>query len=184
MKDFDINVPYYAYAEMGEREKFEIDFVINYSNLEEKDYFSETPLEDRPFRDVKALMAAFSGNDAEEFAKVLFSMPDYDEKKMMNAPAWKSILSIQAITNNLINLINIENEMLTSKVPDNKYAGQIEQIDFSMFDGEYVQTRELADKDITKFEAIRNLPYKNCLIELIYRQKESDLEKLILKTQK
>ena len=53
-----------------------------------------------------------------------------------------------------------------------------------MFDGEYVQTRELADKDITKFEAIRNLPYKNCLIELIYRQKESDLEKLILKTQK
>ncbi len=181
-KEFDIEIPYLAYTMLDERSKFEIDFVINYSHLEEKDYFSEIELEDRNFGFVKSLMASFSNGDNEEVMKLLFTLPEYDEKVFSISPAWKVILTIQYIGNKIAELIKIENEMLSSQVQDNKYSGQIEQIDFSLFDTEYIQLRELANKDITKFDEIRSLPYARCLIELIYRQKEADLEKLIMKT--
>ena len=180
----DIDVPFLTYTGMSEKERFDIEFVINYSNLEEKDYFSETSLEDRSFGFVKSLMGAFMNDEMDEMMKILMSLSDYAEHKITSAPAWKVILTLQFITKKVSDLIAIENEMLTSKVQDNKYVGQIDQIDFSMFDAEYVQTRELANKDITKFEAIRALPYKSCLIELIYKQKESDLDRLIMKSMK
>lgn len=180
--EIDINIPYFFYSTLDEKRRFEIDFVINYSNLEEKDYFSDIELEDRSFSFVKSLMDSFMNDDFQDVMKALFTLPEYDEKKFSTSPAWKVILTIQYLTKKIADLIKIENEMLVSKVQDNKYNGQIEQIDFSMFDSEYMQVRELSNKDITKFEEIRKLPYKSCLIELIYRQKEADLDRLIMKT--
>lgn len=180
----DINVPYFFYLSLDEKKRYEIDFQVSYSNLEVKDYFCEIPLEDRSFGFVKDLMSFYAENEVEEIMKLFFSLPEYEEKEIMQAPAWKSILTIQNLFDKIESLINIEVQMLTPAVPNDKYAAQIEQIDFSMFTNEYTQTRELAGKDITKFEEVRNLPYKNCLIELTYRQKESDLERLVMNTKK
>lgn len=180
----DINVPYCFYLNLDESKRYEIDFQINYSNLEEKDYFCDVPLEDRSFGTVKDLMTYYAEQDIKNVLATIFSLPEYDESEIMKAPAWKAILTVQHLLNKIEDLINIEIKMLTPAVQNDKYAAQIEQIDFSIFTNEYTQTRELANKDITKFEEVRNLPYKNCLIELAYRQKESDLEKLIMSTKK
>lgn len=180
----DINVPYFFYLSLDESKRYEVDFQVTYSNLEVKDYFCEVPLEDRSFGTVKELMTYYADKDVESILNVLFSLPEYDKQEIMHAPAWKAILTIQNFFDKIENLINIEVQMLTPAVTNDKYAAQIEQIDFSIFTNEYTQTRELAGKDITKFEEIRQLPYKNCLIELTYRQKESDLEKLVMSTKK
>lgn len=184
IKDIDINIPYSIYCLLPEEQKFEVDFLVQYSNLEDKDYFCEIPLEERSFGFVKELMSAFIENDTIEIANLIFSLKEYDEKIISSAPAWKSIKTMQYIANKVNELILVENQMLTPQVQDNKYKGFIEQIDFSVFSQEYTQVRELAHNDITKFEEIRKLPYKSCLIELIYLQKQNDLDRLIMKSTK
>lgn len=184
IKDIDINIPYALYCMLSEEQKFEIDFLVQYSNLEDKDYFSEIQLEERSFGFVKELMSSFIDGNTEEVAELIFSLSEYNREKISAEPAWKVLKTIQFIAKKINELILVENEMLTPLIQDDKYKMYIDQVDFSVFSSEYTQVRELAHGDITKFEAIRNLPYQSCLIELIYLQKQSDLDKLIMSSKK
>lgn len=182
---FDIiNLPYSMYVALSDEKKKEIDFILSYSDIEEKDYYSTTKLEDREFGFVKQLMECFINDELEELAKLIFSLPEYDEKKILSEPIWKVLISMKFLVCKINELIEIEGQMLTPSVQGEDYSGYIEQVDFSMFNNEYTQTRELANNDILKFEEIRKQPYKNCLVELIYRQKQNDLEKLIMNSKK
>lgn len=181
-RDIDINIPYSVYGILPEDDKFQVDFIVEYSNLEEKDYFSNIPLEGREFGFVKGLMQYFIDGRFDDLMKELFSLPDYDETKVLSAPAWKVILTLKYIATKLNNLLLVESKMLTPMVNDGKYDDFIAQVDFSMFNTEYNQVRELAKGDILKFDEIRKLPYDKCIVELIYIQKQNDLDKLIMKS--
>lgn len=179
-EDIDINIPYAIYCVLGEKDKFDIEFCVQYSNLESKDYFSKTPLEEREFGKIKELISFFTKGEIEEMLSTLFTIEDYEEEKFKFAPVWKVLKTLEFLFEKISNLMKIENEMLTPMVQDDKYKCFIEQVDFSMFDNEYTQVRELANGDITKFDEIRKQPYANCLVELIYLQKQNDLDRLIM----
>ena len=181
-KDANINIPYGIYETLSENDRFQIDFIIEYGNIESKDYFSSIPLEEREFEFVKEMMQYFDDGKFDEIVKMLFGLPEYDVKTISMAPAWKVIVTLKFITGKIAKLSTIENKMLTPLNPDGKYDDYLAQVDFSMFNTEYIQVRDLAGGDILKFDEIRKLPYNKCLVELIYKQKQSDLDNLIMKS--
>lgn len=173
----------YLYC-LSEDEKFGHDFQVNYGPkdvFEMKDWFSDTPLESRSFETVKSLMEAVKDKDVTKFIELIYAIDDYSLENMKTECAYKAILTLRYLYEHTEKLIDIETEMLTS-LAGNKYGAQIEQVDFSMFTEEWMQLKSLSDGDITKFDSIRKLPYESCLVDLIYRQKKSDLEEMILKS--
>ena len=181
-KDANINIPYGIYETLSENDRFQIDFIIEYGNIESKDYFSSIPLEEREFGFVKEMMQYFVNGKFDEIVKMLFGLPEYDVKTISKAPTWKVIVTLKFITDKIAKLSAIENKMLTPLNPDGKYDDYLAQVDFSMFNTEYIQVRDLAGGDILKFYEIRKLTYNKCIVELIYKQKQSDLDNLIMKS--
>lgn len=180
MKTADIK--YSEYLSLSDKEKSEVDFWITYGTYKHKDYISTIALEDRPFIDIKLLEIALLNNNIDEFSKIVGEWKDFGEKRLCNRKTYEVIITFKYIIDKIMNFINMENEMLVSKVSGTDYSQYTEQVDFSMFPNYYSQIRTLADGDITRFEEIKQCKYSDCLTELIYRQKEDDLHKLINKS--
>lgn len=179
-----ININYQQYLELTEEQREYYDFLMEYGivdgeRLKVKDYISDKPFEDNSFEFVKDSMRKLSNGNINELLTTILSLPEYAVTiENPKTPAWKIILTTKYIIEKLTQLITMESNMLVSRTPS-PYTMQIEQIDFSMFNQEWVQLNDLADGDITKFDTIRKLKYSECFVQLLYRQKQNDLQQLI-----
>lgn len=171
------NITFGEYIKLDEIAKMDYDFAVKYGYFEIKDYISDVSLEDRSFELVKHLMD--SENEEELIAKI-YEIDEYAEDKIVKLPFWQVIITFRYLIEHIVKLIKIENDILQSKVPSyTDYSDKIAYIDFSMFPNYYTQLRALAKDDITKFEAIKQMKYSDCIVELLYLNKENDLQKMI-----
>ena len=116
----------------------------------------------------------------EELILKIYEIDEYAEDKIVNLPFWKVILTFRFLLEHIVKLIKIENDILQSKVPSlQDYSDKIAYVDFSVFPNYYAQLRTLALNDITKFKAIKQMKYSDCVVELLYLAKENDLQRLI-----
>lgn len=183
MRLVDINTTYEQFLKLNEEDKFGYTFQVTYGKFEKRDYFSETPLEQRSFRTVKTLMSAAADN---EFALVneIFKIEDYSLDKVLKRPAYEFLKTLEFICEKIVAFAEMENTQLVPQVQGKDYSAQLEQVDFSVFDEEFIQTYSLANGDVTKFEEVRNTPYETCFVTLLYQQKTSDFEKLVMQASK
>lgn len=179
-----LEISYLVFSQMDKDYQEDYLFTLNYmkNGPELKDYFSTVDLSDRSFIFVKQLEQAYISNNNEEIFQLITSLPEYKEEVVVNASAYKFLNTLKYILNRVEEIINIENEMLVSSVQSDDYSMYIEQIDFSMFPRYYSEVRELANNDITKFKEIEQMKYSDCLVELIFRQKQNDFERLVMKS--
>lgn len=179
-----IDINYATYLQMTEDQQYEYNFVLTYMKNAPviKDYFSSMDLTDRPFVFVKELQDAFINDNNEELYSILTSIPEYSQEFFLASPAYKVIHTLSYILSRIQTTLTVESEMLVSHVNNEDYTSFVEQVDFSMFPRYYSELRELAENDITRFETIKQMKYSDCLVELIYRQKQSDFERLVMKS--
>lgn len=171
------NITFGEYMLLDETAKSDYDFAVKYGDFEIKDYVSDISLEDRSFELVKNLM---DSQNEEELISKIYEIDEYAECKIVDLPFWQVILTFRFLLEHIVKLIKIENDVLQSKVPSYvDYSDKIAYVDFSMFPNYYAQLRALAKDDITKFEAIQQMKYSDCIVELLYLTKENDLQKLI-----
>ena len=171
------NITFGKYIKLDETAKSDFDFAVKYGDFEIKDYVSNISLEDRSFEVVKNLM---DSENEEELISKIYEIDEYTEDKIVNLPFWKVILTFRYLLEHIVKLIKIENDVLASKVPSYvDYSDKIAYIDFGMFPNYYTQLRLLSQNDITKFEAIKQMKYSDCIVELLYLNKENDLQKMI-----
>ena len=171
------NITFGKYIKLDEIDKMDYDFAVKYGDFIIKDYVSDIALEDRSFELVKNLMD--SENDEELITKI-YEIDEYTEDKIVNLPFWKVILTFRYLIEHIVKLIKMENDMLQSKVPSYiDYSDKISYVDFSIFPNYYTQLRLLAKDDITKFDDIKQIKYSDCIVELLYLAKETDLQKMI-----
>ena len=159
---------------------FLVDFgIFDGEKLKEDDYIYGKPLAELPFEKVKSFMTLYAAGDIQQIMQDIM-----DEKGLefiLGMKAWQVILSFRKILRDIEKLVEIENNTLTSQFPS-EFSGLAEQVDFSMFNQEYFQLNDLADGDITKFETIRKMPYKECFVQLLYVFKNNEFEKAVTKS--
>lgn len=180
----DINIPYSTYICLPEKEQrdylFLMDFCkFNGNKLTEADYLYDNTLADRPWEKVKTLMSLYAGRKIDDIMEQIIE--DIGLERIMKTEAWRVIMTLRHTIHSIENLINIENNTLVSSQPS-EYTGLMEQVDFSMFNQEYVQLNDLAGGDITKFDTIRKMPYKDCFVQLLYIFKNNEFQKLVSKS--
>ena len=180
-----IDINYAKYSLMSDSFKEEYQFTLDYMKNapEVKDYFSEKDISDLEFIQVKMMQECITNRDMEGLYEQITSLPQYSQEKLMNAMAYEVILTFKYIVERISQITELEGEMLKSCAPGDDYTNIVEQVDFSVFPAYYTQMRELADGDITRFEQIKHIKYSDCLVELIYRQKQADFEKLVMRSQ-
>jgi len=180
-----IDINYAKYSLMSDDFKDEYQFTLDYMKNapEVKDYFSEKDISDLEFIQVKMMQECIINNDMEGLYEQITSLPQYSQEKLMKSMAYEVILTFKYIVDRVNQITELENEMLKSCAPGDDYTNIVEQVDFSVFPAYYTQMRELADGDITRFEQIKHIKYSDCLVELIYRQKQADFEKLVMRAQ-
>lgn len=178
-----IDINYATYSIMSETYKEEYAFTLEYMKNppETKDYFGSSDISDLEFIQVKNMQECMHTSDMEGLYSAISAIPDYSTEKFLKAKAYEVILTLRYICDRINEISQIEREMLRSCVSGDDYSALVEQVDFSPFPQYYTQLRELAGNDITKFEAIKHMKYSDCLVELIYRQKQSDFERLVMK---
>lgn len=179
----DINYLTYTLATKDYQDDYMFTLQYMKNPPETKDYFSDIDITDRPFIWVKELQAAYIDNDTEAMYQQIISLPEYSEVVFQSSAAYKVLLTLQHIMTRVNETLKIESEMLVSKVAGEDYSGITETVDFSMFPRYYSELRELAGGDILKFKAVGEMKYSDCIVELIYRQKQSDFERLAYKQQ-
>lgn len=159
---------------------FLVDFgIFNGEKLKEGDYIYGKPLAELPFEKVKTFMTLYSTGETGQIMEEI--MDEKGLEYILNMKAWQVILAFRKILHDIENLINIENNTLVSQFPS-EYGGLMEQVDFSMFNQEYIQLNDLAGGDITKFDIIRKMPYKECFVQLLYIFKNNEFEKAVTKS--
>ena len=153
---------------------FLVDFgIFDGKKLKEEDYIYGKPMSELPFEKVKSFMTLYAAGDIQQIMQDIM-----DEKGLefiLGMKAWAVILAFRKI------LHDIENRMLVSLYPS-EYGGLAEQVDFSAFNQEYFQLNDLAGGDITKFDTIRKMSYKECFVQLLYIFKNNEFEKAVTKS--
>ena len=159
---------------------FLVDFgIFNGEKLKEEDYIYGKPLSELPWGKVKTFMTLYATGDTQQIMQDI--MDELGLEYILEMKAWMVILSFRKILHDIEKLIDIENNTLVSQFPS-EYGGLMEQVDFSMFNQEYFQLNDLAGGDITKFDTIRKMPYKECFVQLLYIFKNNEFEKAVTKS--
>lgn len=180
----NIDITYNQYVTMSEDKKRDYIFLVDFGKfndekLKEEDYIYGKPVSELPWGKVKSFMTLYSTGDIQQI------MEDIMDKKglefILGMKAWQVILSFRKILHDIENLIDIEDRMLVSQFPS-EYSGLAEQVDFTMFNTEYFQLNDLAGGDLTKFDTIRKMPYKECFVQLLYIFKNNEFEKAVTKS--
>ena len=180
----NIDIAYNQYVTMSEEKKRDYIFLIDFGifdgeKLKEDDYIYGKPMSELPFEKVKSFMTLYAAGDIQQIMQDIM-----DEKGLefiLCMKAWQVILSFRKILHDIENLIDIENRTLVSQFPS-EFSGLAEQVDFTMFNQEYFQLNDLAGGDITKFDTIRKMPYKECFVQLLYIFKNNEFEKMVTKS--
>lgn len=179
-----IDISYGLYITLPEEKKRDYLFLVDFckfdgEKLKEDDYIYEKPLSELQWGKVKTFMSLYIAGDTGGIMKEIMQEEGMD--RILNMEAWKVVLSFRKMLRDIESLINIENNTLVSQFPSD-FGGLIEQVDFSMFSQEYIQLNDLAGGDITKFEEIRKMPYKDCFVQLLYIFKNNEFQKLVTKS--
>ena len=169
---------------MSEEKKRDYIFLVDFGifdgeKLKEDDYIYGKPMSELPFEKVKSFMTLYASGDIQQIMQDI--MDEKGLEYILGMKAWAVILSFRKILRDIENLLNIENNALTSQFPS-EFSGLAEQVDFTMFNTEYFQLNDLADGDITKFDTIRKMPYKECFVQLLYIFKNNEFEKMVTKS--
>ena len=169
---------------MSEEKKRDYIFLVDFGifdgkKLKEDDYIYGKPLSELSWGKVKTFMALYSTGDIQQIMQDI--MDELSLEFILCMKAWMVILNFRKILHDIENLIDIENNTLTSQFPS-EYGGLLEQVDFTMFNQEYIQLNDLAGGDITKFDTIRKMPYKECFVQLLYIFKNNEFEKMVTKS--
>ena len=180
----NIDIAYNQYVTMSEEKKRDYIFLVDFGifdgeKLKEDDYIYGKPMSELPFEKVKSFMTLYSTGDIQQIMQDI--MDEKGLEYILGMKAWQVILSFRKILHDIENLIEIENNTLTSQFPS-EFSGLAEQVDFSMFNQEYFQLNDLADGDITKFDTIRKMSYKECFIQLLYIFKNNEFQKMVTKS--
>ena len=180
----NIDITYNQYVAMSEDKKRDYIFLVDFGifdgeKLKEDDYIYGKPVSELPFEKVKSFMTLYAAGDIQQIMQDI--MDEKGLEYILGMKAWAVILSFRKILHDIENLLDIEDRMLTSQFPS-EYGGLLEQVDFTMFTTEYFQLNDLAGGDITKFEAIRKMPYKECFVQLLYIFKNNEFEKMVTKS--
>ena len=180
----NIDIAYNQYVAMSEDKKRDYIFLVDFGifdgeKLSSDDYIYGKPLAELPFEKVKSFMTLYAAGDIQQIMQEI--MDELGLEFILGMKAWAVILSFRKILRDIENLIDIENNMLTSQFPS-EYGGLAEQVDFTMFNQEYFQLNDLAGGDITKFDTIREMQYKECFVQLLYIFKNNEFEKAVTKS--
>ena len=180
----NIDTTYNQYVTMSEEKKRDYIFLIDFGKfngekLKEDDYIYGKPLAEFPWGKVKTFMTLYSSGDVQQIMQEI--MDELSLEFILEMKAWQVILSFRKILHDIENLINIEENTLVSQFPS-EFSGLAEQVDFSAFNTEYFQLNDLAAGDITKFDTIRKMPYKECFVQLLYIFKDNEFEKMVAKS--
>ena len=180
----NIDIAYNQYVTMSEDKKRDYIFLVDFGifdgeKLKEDDYIYGKPMSELPFEKVKSFMTLYSTGDIQQIMQDI--MDEKGLEYILGMKAWQVILSFRKILHDIENLVEIENNTLTSQFPS-EYGGLLEQVDFTMFNQEYIQLNDLAGGDITKFDTIRKMPYKECFVQLLYIFKNNEFEKMVTKS--
>ena len=180
----NIDIAYNQYVTMSEDKKRDYIFLVDFGifdgkKLKEDDYIYGKPVSELPFEKVKSFMALYAAGDIQQIMQEI--MDELGLEFILDMKAWQVILSFRKILRDIENLIDIENRTLVSQFPS-EFSGLAEQVDFSMFNQEYFQLNDLADGDITKFDTIRKMSYKECFVQLLYIFKNNEFEKSVTKS--
>ena len=180
----NIDIAYNQYVTMSEEKKRDYIFLVDFGifdgeKLKEDDYIYGKPMSELPFEKVKSFMTLYAAGDIQQIMQEI--MDELGLEYILGMKAWAVILSFRKILHDIENLLEIENNTLTSQFPS-EFSGLAEQVDFSMFNQEYFQLNDLAGGDITKFDTIRKMPYKECFVQLLYIFKNNEFEKMVTKS--
>lgn len=180
----NIDITYNQYVIMSEDKKRDYIFLIDFGKfngekLKEEDYIYGKPLAELPWGKVKSFMTLYATGDIQQIMQEI--MDELGLEFILGMKAWQVILSFRKILHDIEKLVEIENNTLVSQFPS-EYGGLLEQVDFTMFNQEYIQLNDLTGGDITKFEAIRKMPYKECFVQLLYIFKNNEFEKAVTKS--
>ena len=180
----NIDIAYNQYVTMSEEKKRDYIFLIDFGifdgeKLKEDDYIYGKPMSELPFEKVKSFMTLYSTGDIQQIMQDI--MDEKGLEYILGLKAWAVILSFRKILHDIENLIDIENRTLVSQFPS-EFSGLTEQVDFTMFNQEYFQLNDLAGGDITKFDSIRKMSYKECFVQLLYIFKNNEFEKAVTKS--
>lgn len=180
----NIDITYNQYVAMSEDKKRDYIFLVDFGKfngekLPEDDYIYGKPLSELPWGRVKTFMTLYSTGDTQQIMQD--TMDELGLEYILGMKAWQVILSFRKILHDIENLLNIENNALVSQFPS-EYGGLLEQVDFTMFNQEYIQLNDLAGGDITKFDTIRKRPYKECFVQLLYIFKNNEFQKMVTKS--
>ena len=180
------NLKYSEFLQLKEEYRSTFFFLLDYEKEADmkypvKDYFTEVPISERSFGEVKEMMEAIQNSNMVYFTEIVLTFPEFDEKKILDELAYKFFRTIENYVEQVKNLIRYENELLASRVP-NKHAGLVDQIDFSEFGSHYIQRDTLADGNILRYDEIDKLPYNKCFLKLLYNIKTDDVQKLAMQS--
>ena len=180
----NIDITYNQYVTMPEDKKRDYIFLVDFGKfngekLSSDDYIYGKPLSELPWGKVKTFMTLYTTGDIQQIMQEI--MDEKGLEYILGMKAWEVILSFRKILHDIEKLIDIENNTLVSQFPS-EYGGVLEQVDFSMFNQEYFQLNDLAGCDITKFDTIRKMPYKDCFVQLLYIFKNNEFEKAVTKS--
>ena len=180
----NIDITYNQYVAMSEEKKRDYIFLVDFGifdgeKLKEEDYIYGKPVSELPFEKVKSFMTLYSAGDIQQIMQDI--MDEKGLEYILGMKAWAVILSFRKILHDIENLIDIENNTLVSQFPS-EFSGLAEQVDFSAFSTEYFQLNDLAGGDITKFDTIRKMQYKECFVQLLYTFKNNEFEKMVTKS--
>ena len=180
----NIDITYNQYVAMNEEKKRDYIFLVDFGifdgeKLKEDDYIYGKPLSELPWGKVKTFMTLYSTGDIQQIMQEI--MDELGLEFILGMKAWQVILSFRKILRDIENLIDIEDRTLVSQFPS-EFSGLAEQVDFTMFNTEYFQLNDLADGDITKFDSIRKMSYKECFVQLLYIFKNNEFEKAVTKS--
>ena len=169
---------------MSEEKKRDYIFLVDFGifdgeKLKEDDYIYGKPVSELPFEKVKSFMTLYAAGDIQQIMQEI--MDELGLEFILDMKAWQVILSFRKILHDIEKLVEIENNTLVSQFPS-EFSGLAEQVDFTMFNQEYFQLNDLAGGDITKFDTIRKMPYKECFVQLLYIFKNNEFEKAVTKS--
>jgi hypothetical protein len=168
------------YCQLTNDERKDYDFAIKYSEQSEaKDVLLFGDITKKTFGEVKDWQQLFS--DKESFVKFLTM---FDEK-LLTLDVFSFFAFYRYVESEVVRVSEIEQKLLSHEPTADEVAAGIDR--FNKF-GVAIQIDNLAKGDITKWEAIRKMPYEHCLLKLVMDKTANDFtrdyQELMLKKQK
>jgi len=162
-----ITIGEYLHLDSEERKNY--DFAIRYSKQSEpKDILLFGDITKKTFGEVKDWQQLFS--DKECFVKFLTM---FDEK-LLTLDVFSFFAFYRYVESEVVRVSEVESILLSHEPTADEVAAGIDR--FNKF-GVALQIDNLAKGDVTKWEAIKQMPYEHCLLKLAIDKNSNDFQR-------